>query len=276
LHARELLGEAGCTPGDWHWIDRGDAADIAFDRDCEAARKALNSLRAPVDWVAQPAADREKRLFVADMDSTMIGQECIDELADFAGVKSQVALVTERAMRGEIDFSAALDARVALLKGLDVGAITSCLAERIFDTPGAATLVHTMRSRGAMTVLVSGGFTRFAGPVGQRIGFNAVHANVLEIDGDRLAGSVARPVVDADAKRNTLVQACAKLGLRPEQTLAIGDGANDVAMIRAAGLGIAYRAKPALVEAADASVDHNDLTALLWAQGIARCDWAKT
>jgi phosphoserine phosphatase len=212
-------------------------------------------------------------VLVADMDSTMITVECIDELADYAGIKAEIAEVTERAMRGELDFAAALEARVALLKGLEEAAIERCLEDRVRLSPGAETLVKTMRTRGATTILVSGGFTRFADPVGARIGFERVIANRLEIADARLTGTVAKPIVDSATKEETLLGAAAELGLAAEATLAVGDGANDLAMIRKAGLGVAYRAKPIVAAAAGARIDHGDLTALLHAQGIARSEW---
>jgi len=227
------------------------------------------------DAIVQPEAGREKRVLVADMDSTMITVECIDELADYAGLKPQVAEVTERAMRGELDFAAALDARVALLAGLDAGVIDQCLAERVRDTLGARTLVATMAARGAATALVSGGFTRFARPVGERLGFARVVANELEIADGRLTGRVVRPIVDAATKERVLCELAAGPG--HAATLAVGDGANDLPMIRAAGLGgglgVAFRAKPVVAAAADARVEAGDLTVLLWAQGIVRADW---
>ena len=228
---------------------------------------------AATDVVVQALLTRPKALLIADMDSTMITVECIDELADYAGIKSQIAAVTEAAMRGEIDFAGALDARVALLKGLDATMIARCLEERVRLMPGAVALVRTMRARGAHTILVSGGFTHFAEPVAARIGFDRVIANRLGIAGGVLDGTVARPIVDAGIKEATLAGAIEARALATEATLAVGDGANDLAMIRRAGLGIAYHAKPVVAAAADARIDHNDLTALLYAQGIARKDW---
>jgi phosphoserine phosphatase len=227
-----------------------------------------------LDYNIVAAAGRRKRLLIADMDSTMIQCECIDELADYAGLKAEVAAVTDAAMRGELDFAQALDARVALLKGLDAGAIQRCLTERVRLTPGAVALVRTMAAHGAHTVLISGGFTAFADPVGAEIGFAEVHANTLLIADGRLTGAVARPIVDAAAKRAALLAAAAARGIDLAATLAVGDGANDIPMIAAAGLGIAYHAKPKAAAAADAAVRFGDLTALLWAQGYARRDWA--
>jgi phosphoserine phosphatase len=227
-----------------------------------------------IDVVVQPASTRAKTLIVADMDSTMITVECIDELADYAGIKAEVAAVTERAMRGELDFEAALDARVALLAGLDEAVITRCLAERVRIMPGARALVRTIRARGGHAILVSGGFTRFAEPVAAKIGFDRAIANRLLVADGRLTGAVARPIVGAATKEETLRAAIAALGIDPVRSLAVGDGANDLAMIRAAGLGVAYHAKPIVAAAAAARIDHGDLSALLYAQGIPRADWA--
>jgi phosphoserine phosphatase len=271
--AESRLADANCVPTTHGWLDEGDAADVHFGLDAAGARAALEGAFEGVDIVVQPIAGREKALIVADMDSTMITVECIDELADYAGIKPQIAAITEAAMRGELDFAGALDARVALLKGLGAEAIDRCRAERVRLMPGARVLVQTMRARGATAVLVSGGFTAFAEPVGAEIGFHRVIANRLDIAGDALAGTVAKPIVDAATKLETLNAVRAELGLAEAQTLAVGDGANDLAMIRAAGLGVAYHAKPVVAAAAMARIDHGDLTALLWAQGIARKDW---
>jgi phosphoserine phosphatase len=262
-----------CRPGKWHWIDEGRAADIPFEEDVDFAKGVLEGFAADYDYVVQPAAHREKRLIVADMDSTMIPVECIDELADYAGIKPQIAEVTERAMRGELDFAAALDARVALLRGLAESAIDLCLAERVTLMPGARTLIRTMKARGGHAVLVSGGFTRFAEPVGEQIGFDRVIANRLLIEDGALTGAVARPIVDSATKEMTLRAVAGEFGLDMSQTMAVGDGANDLPMIRAAGLGIAYHAKPVVAASADARVDHGDLTTLLYAQGISRSEW---
>jgi phosphoserine phosphatase len=270
--AADRIAALGCVPGAWRWIDEGQAADLDFAHHPDAARAALEGAVAG-DMVVQPAAGREKKLLIADMDSTMITVECIDELADYAGIKAQIAEVTERAMRGELDFAAALDARVALLAGLEESAIDRCLAERVRLSPGAEVLVRTMRSRGALTVLVSGGFTRFAEPVGAAIGFERVIANRLVIENGALTGAVEKPIVDSATKEATLRAAAAERGLALAETMAVGDGANDLPMIRAAGLGVAYRAKPIVAAAADVRVDRGDLTALLYAQGIRRGEW---
>ena len=257
------------------WVEEGSAADLRFEGEAKAARQALEGLIDGADVVVQPEAGRRKRLLAADMDSTMIAVECIDELADYAGVKAEVAAVTERAMRGELDFEAALDARVALLTGLDAAAIDRCREERVRETPGARMLVRTMRANGARTLLVSGGFTGFAEPVAQALGFEAVAANALEIEGGRLTGKVARPIVGAERKRQAMLDAAAADGVAREDILAVGDGANDIPMLEAAGLGVAYRAKPAAAAAADARIEANDLTALLFMQGYARSEWSK-
>ena len=207
------------------------------------------------------------------MDSTIIGQECIDELADYAGIKPSIAAITERAMRGELDFEHALTERVALLEGLDVAIIGRCLKERIRSNPGAETLVRTMRARGAGTLLVSGGFVDFVEPVAAAVGFERHAANRLGKKGKELSGLLDGPIVDAEAKKAAMLIECAELGIEAADVLAIGDGANDIPLIAAAGLGIAYRAKPALIAVADGRIDHHGLDALLWAQGIARKDW---
>nr|WP_238940866.1 phosphoserine phosphatase SerB [Sphingomonas beigongshangi] len=271
--AADRLAQAGCMPSAPLWIDAGRAADIPFATDAAAARVALEQAFARVDVVVQPSATRAKALIVADMDSTMITVECIDELADYAGIKAEVAEVTERAMRGELDFEAALDARVALLAGLDEAVIARCLKERVTIMPGAKALVRTMRAQGATAILVSGGFTRFAEPVAAEIGFDRAIANRLLIADGRLTGAVAKPIVGAATKEETLLAAIEAGGIDPARSLAVGDGANDLAMIRRAGLGVAYHAKPVVAAAAAARIDHGDLSALLYAQGYPRTMW---
>ena len=253
------------------WIDKGDAADIAVE-DVRAARTAMEGWEG-VDVVVQPGRHRRKRLLVADMDSTIIGQECIDELADYAGIKPEIAAITERAMQGELDFAAALRARVALLEGLDAAVITRCLAERIRPNPGARTLVRTMRLHAAETILVSGGFTAFVAPIAEAVGFERFVANELSVRDGKLAGTVEGRIVDSTVKHDTLVEARDRLALEPEMTLAVGDGANDIAMVEEAGLGVAFRAKPALAAVADARLDHHGLDALLWAADVPRRHW---
>ena len=272
--ARDALAGIGAMPGVAAWLDEGLAADLPFGRaDRAGARAALEGLLPNVDVIVQPEAGRRKQLLVADMDSTIITIECIDELADYAGIKPQIAEVTERAMRGELDFESALDARVALLKGLEESAIDRCHAERVALMPGARMLIQTMKAHGARTILVSGGFTVFADKVAEAIGFDRAISNRLGLAGGMLDGTVARPIVGASTKRETLVAERDALGLTPGQTLAVGDGANDIPMIEEAGLGVAYHAKPKTAAAADARIEHGDLTALLYTQGYRRADW---
>lgn len=274
--AATLLEDARFKTNDWSWIDDGDAADIeiqAGEGQLQQLRTLLEGQLAGVDVVVQPAAGREKKLLVADMDSTMIGQECIDELADYAGMKEEIAAVTEQAMRGEIEFTEALHQRVATLNGLGVGCIERCRGDRIRANPGARTLVQTMKSRGAGTLLVTGGFHDFADPMAAELGFTEVRANYLDSMHGHLTGRVTGAIVDAKAKCEALIDLRRELGLNREAVLAVGDGANDAPMIIEAGLGVAYKAKPRLREVAGARIDHNDLTALLWLQGIPRREW---
>lgn len=269
-----LLLTAGHHFDAWDWIDEGDAADIRFQGSPEIARAALAEIgHGGLDVVVQPLDGRARKMIIADMDSTMITVECIDELADYAGLKPQIAAITGRAMRGELDFRAALTERVALLGGMAQEVLAECLRERVTLTPGARALVQTMKAHGAHAVLVSGGFMPFAGPVGNMIGFDKAIANELEIVGGRLTGRVIEPIVDAGTKLTTLQAEAAAIGISLADTLAVGDGANDIPMIAAAGLGIGYHPHPACAEAADAAICHHDLTALLWAQGYSRRQW---
>jgi phosphoserine phosphatase len=231
----------------------------------KAADHAITDL--PVDVCVQPMQGRRKRLLVADMDSTIIGCECLDELADFAGKKAEIAAITERAMRGELAFEGALRERVGMLKGLDTSALQRCYDERVRLNAGAKTLVATMTGGGARCVLVSGGFEFFTGRVAMDAGFQHHRANRLIEDHGRLTGQVAEPILGREAKLEALRAEAASLGIALAETLAVGDGANDLAMIEAAGLGVAYRAKPIVAAQADARVDHSDLTALLYFQG---------
>jgi phosphoserine phosphatase len=263
------------TARDVRVLDPGLAADILFtpggadDKGVtERLRTAVKGL--PIDVVVQPLASRRKRLFVADMDSTMIGQECIDELADFAGLKAHVAGITERAMRGEIEFEPALRERVALLKGMPVSAVDEVLAKRITPTSGGRELVMTMRAHGAYTCLISGGFTLFTNAVAAMIGFQENRANELLVADGKLTGEVREPILGRAAKLATLVELRESFDLDNLDTLVVGDGANDLGMIESAGLGVAYHAKPAVAAAAAVRIDHGDLTALLYAQGYRR------
>ena len=231
----------------------------------QAVKAAVGAL--PVDFAVQPVENRRKRLLIADMDSTIINVECLDELADFAGVKAQVSEITERAMRGELAFEGALRERVGMLKGLSVDALQACYDDRVKLNPGARTLVRTMAEHGARCALVSGGFTFFTTRVAALAGFDANRANTLGEDGSALTGTVGEPILGREAKLAALLEETAALGVTPAEALAVGDGANDLAMIEVAGLGVAYRAKPVVAEKAHAKVDHADLTALLYFQG---------
>lgn len=280
LDSTVLDGLRAILPGDTavHWLDDGVAADILFAPENNSTTDQIifaDRLRAargdmPIDVVVQPVLDRRKKLFLADMDSTMIGQECIDELADFAGLKAHVAAITERAMRGEIEFEPALRERVALLKDLPVTVVDEVLAERITLTPGGRALVQTMRANGAYTCLVSGGFTLFTDKVAELVGFQENRANELHVKDGKLTGTVAEPILGKAAKLATLVELRESFDLDNLDTLAVGDGANDLAMIQDAGLGVAFHAKPAVAAAAHGRIDFGDLSALLYAQGYKR------
>ena len=276
--AKDRLAEAGCIPNTFDWLAEGKAADIFFEGDLSDGRLALAGIEDRFDIAIQHEGNRRKMLLVSDMDSTMITVECIDELADYAGIKPEIAAITERAMAGELDFAEALKARVALLAGLDEDVIAQCLRERVQPMPGADILVRTMTGWGAHAVLVSGGFTSFTGPVADRLGFHEVHANLLEIKDGRLTGALAADIVDASTKRIVLHAAAEARGVDLEAALAVGDGANDLPMIAAAvsggGLGVGFHPRPQLAQAANFSVRHNDLTALLFAQGVKPDKWA--
>jgi phosphoserine phosphatase len=274
--ARALLP----SPGHAQWLFDEVAVDIPFEggQDIPAIEHRLGEARGdlPIDIVVQPRAARRKKLFLADMDSTMIGQECVDELADFAGVKAHVAAITERAMRGEIAFEPALRERVALLGGLPVGVVDEVLKKRITLTPGGRELVATMRAHGAWTCLISGGFTLFTKAVADMIGFQENRGNELLVNDGKLTGEVAEPILGRAAKLATLIELLESFDLDDIDTLVVGDGANDLGMIGHAGLGVAYHAKPAVAAAAAARIDHGDLTALLYAQGYRRDEFVGT
>jgi phosphoserine phosphatase len=270
--AERALGRTGAGFEGWTWLAEGEAAETGFDgaaADVLAAARETFAGRA-MDVNVLPADNRRKKLLVADMDSTMIGQECIDELAAEIGLRSRVAAITESAMRGEIAFEPALRERVALFKGLPLETVRKVLAGRIAVMPGAATLVATMRTAGAHTLLVTGGFSIFAEPVARAIGFDGWRANTLASAAGKLTGRVEEPILGRSAKEDALVETAARLRLALSDTVAVGDGANDLGMIRRAGLGVAFRGKPALRAAADAALDHSDLTGLLFLQGYRR------
>jgi len=280
----ELIARASSIltdPAPPQWLDPGIAADIVFEpRESESANTTAKLLRAALEDTAadifvQPLKGRRKKLLLADMDSTMIGQECIDELAGEIGKRGEVAAITERAMRGEIAFEPALCARVALLKGIDHAAILRVIESNITLTRGGLELVQTMRKNGAYTALVSGGFLVFTAAIAKKLGFDEHRANKLLFDADgKTSGLAAEPVLGQEAKLSALQSLREKLGLSAEETLAVGDGANDLSMLEAAGLGVAFRAKPKVAAAAHARVDHADLTALLYAQGFRREEFA--
>jgi len=256
--------------GSVDWLSRGKAFDVPFTGDPDAVKASLRELVRD-EWLLDvnvvPAANRRKRLLIADMDSTIIGCECIDELADHVGLKPKVAAITERAMRGELDFPSALRERVALLKGLPLDALAQVYAERVRLNPGARELTATMRAHGAHTVLVSGGFTYFTQRVAEKAGFETQQGNRLGDDGRALTGRVEEPILGREAKLQALEREAARIGCSPSDALAVGDGANDLDMIGRAGLGVAYHAKPIVAAAAGASIAHGDLTGLLYLQG---------
>lgn len=274
--AWRALRAAGETVGDIDWLAPGIACDIALDAPPkpslrETATMALSGR--PVDAVLQPAEGRRKKLLVADMESTIIVNEMVDELAALVGVGEQVADITRRAMNGEIRFQAALRERVALLGGLEESALKET-CERIVFMPGAKALVATMRAHGARCALVSGGFRVYTGYVAPRIGFDWHYANDLLIRDGVVAGTVAEPILGREAKREALVSLCRELNLEISESIAVGDGANDIEMIGAAGVGVAFRAKPALKAVAPVAIDHGDLTALLYLQGYRQSEFA--
>lgn len=260
----EPLGTVSYT-----WLHEGVAADVSDINDIDHAHKLMAELapKHQLDYCIQPTTNRRKQLLISDMDSTMIGQECIDELADMAGIGAQVSDITERAMQGKLDFSASLTQRVALLKNLPVDALEKVWQERIKLNQGAETLVKTMKAHGAFTMLVSGGFTFFTDKVAEQTGFDAHHANELHTMDDVLTGLVIPPILHSTSKKDYLEAALTTRNITPELSIAVGDGANDADMIEAAALGVAYYAKPLLQQKAQASVNYTDLTSLLYFQG---------
>ncbi len=257
------------------WLDPGVAAEFpveAMPANLWEVWEGLQALR--IDMVVQKAEGRRKRLLIADMDSTMIRQECIDELADEAGVGARVAEITARAMNGELNFEAALRERVGLLKGLPEAVIARVLRDRITLMPGGTVLLATMKANGAYAALVSGGFTAFTQAVAGLLGFDENRANTLHVADGKLTGTVAEPILGKEAKVTALNEITARLGISPEQALAVGDGANDLPMLRAAGTGVALHAKPSVQAGCDVRVNHGDLTALLFLQGYSRNEFA--
>ena len=275
-NARAQLDQAGMPLASAAMLDFcGEVLEITFpDGQADTVTRILSESFGECDMLVADHAIEIPRLFVSDMDSTMIGQECIDELADYAGIKQHVAEITERAMRGELDFEAALRERVALLEGLDETAIQQCLDERIHPVAGARTLVQTLKSHGCRPVLVTGGFHHFADPVAETLGFDRVVGNRLAVADGKLTGKLAGPVSDASTKLATLEEERERLG-DGARVLATGDGANDIPMIVAADYGVAYRAKPKARDAASGRIISEDLTVLLSLLGIARSNWVE-
>jgi phosphoserine phosphatase len=262
--------------GDARWLDPGVAAEFPLDAVPENLWDIWAGLQAlKIDLAVQPTAGRRKRLLLADMDSTMIRQECIDELAVVAGVGAQVAAITARAMNGELDFESALRERVGLLAGLPEAVIAGVLETRISFMPGGRTLVATMKAQGGHAVLVSGGFTAFTGPVAAALGFDEHRANVLQIRDGRLTGTVAEPILGRAAKVQALEEVSARLGIGEDQVLAVGDGANDLGMLGRADAGVALHAKPVVAAESALRVNHGDLTALLFLQGYERAEFVE-
>lgn len=274
--ASRALAAAGAEILGSVWLSEDEAAELFFaGLDNAAASQTLMQefAEAPLDMICQPEDGRKKAMLIADMDSTIIEIECIDELADLVGLKDKVAAVTEAAMRGEIDFEAALKERVALLAGLDEARLEGLYEKRVTMTAGAAELVATMNTAGALTCLISGGFTWFTDRVAAELGFAETRANRLVIQNGKLTGAVEEPILGADAKLASLIELRGQCGAAPESVLAVGDGANDIPMLQEAGLGVAFHAKPKTRDAAGAAIDHSDLTALLYMQGYAREDF---
>lgn len=264
------------TGGEINWLHQRVACEIISPTAADPLATARDLLAGrPVDAALVPLANRKKQVLVADMDSTMIEQECIDEIAAACGIKAEVAAITERAMNGELDFAQALRTRVALVKGVERRMLDEIRRERITLTPGGRALVQTMKAYGAVTALVSGGFTFFADYYAKRIGFDEAIANVLDFDGEQLAGTVSDPIVDKSTKLARLTSLAAERGVPMAQTMAVGDGANDLDMIKAAGMGVALHAKPIVAAQAGIRIDHGDLTALLYLQGFAEEDFVR-
>ncbi len=274
------LGHKACEAADaqaLYWLADGIACDLPLKTgtDIAAAEQRIKDVLgdATIDLVIQEQETRRKKLLIADMDSTMISQECIDELAEEVGLRDHIAGITARAMNGEIAFEPALRERVALLKGLPVSIIDQVIANRITLTPGGKELIATMKKHGAYTALVSGGFTSFTAKIAEKLGFHENRANILLDDGNMLSGMVAEPILGADAKKTSLDEICAMLDITAQQAMAVGDGANDLPMLKHAGSGVALHAKPSVAAQARIRINHGDLTALLYIQGYRKTDF---
>ena len=265
--------------GELSWLAEGEAVDLTLTNLDNNKQQTLNNQvtellkNKPFDFALQPIEHRRKKLLISDMDSTIIGEECIDEIAHMAGIKPKIAAITERAMQGEIEFDAALRERVGLLKDLDTNALDTVISERLNLNKGARTLVQTMAANNAYCALVSGGFTFFTEKIAKLTGFHTTQANTLEIENDKLTGNVIPPILGSAAKKQALEHFIKEKNILAEETLAVGDGANDLEMIKASGLGVAYYAKPIVAAEADASVNHTDLTALLYMQGYKKSEF---
>jgi phosphoserine phosphatase len=265
-HAVEAIRDLG--GGAPHWLSPGNALEVeAFPRVPELL---VELKQLPIDAAAVSIHNRRKRLLMADMDSTMIHQECIDELGAVAGVGERISAITAKAMRGELNFEGALKERVALLKGLDAGVIQKVINERLTLMPGGKTLIATMKAHGAYTALVSGGFTAFTSQIARELGFDEHHANTLLIENNTLTGKVAEPILGQQAKLDGLRNIVKMRGLETADAIAVGDGANDLAMLSEAGLGVALHAKPHVQESSLIRINHGDLTSLLYLQGFRR------
>lgn len=273
--ACSALSAMGATIGELDWLSERQACDLPIEGiDPRGAVAAVRSEIAefPIDIVGQRREHRRKKLLVADMDSTIIQQECIDEIADFVGRRAEVSEITERAMRGDLDFPEAVRARVSMFAGLDATTLERAYFERVTLTPGAETLVRVMRKNGALTALVSGGFTQFTSRVAERVGFDRHHGNELEIKHSKLTGKAVEPIKGGNAKVELLDFYRRELDISADTTLAVGDGANDIPMIKASGLGVAFHGKPSVVAAADAEIKYGNLTALLFVQGFRQAE----
>lgn len=274
--ATAAIRAQGGQTGIADWLDIGIACDLPFDGAADAAAAVRDALAGrPVDIVTQNLAGRRKRLLVADMESTIIENEMLDELAAACGIGPAIADITARAMAGELDFEGALRERVGMLKGLPESALEEALAT-IKIMPGAAALVATMRSKGAYCALVSGGFRFFTGWVRERLGFDYDQANRLEFESGHLSGAVTDPILGRDAKREALLRLCAEQGIAPTAAITVGDGANDLAMLETAGMGVAFHAKPVVAESARVRIDHGDLSALLYIQGYRQDEFVES